>query len=99
MISSISSDLCFRTYSSIKEPHNDKTNKMTCAPSEDSDQPGHPPEEALGPCLPYGAHSEDSDQTGHPDSDQTGRMPRLICLRWAHTHFVGFVMSRLSYLG
>ena len=23
-------------------PH-DKTNKMTCAPSEDSDQPGHPP--------------------------------------------------------
>ena len=27
------------------------------------------------------------------DSDQTGRMPRLICLRWAHTHFVGFVMS------
>ena len=29
------------------------------------------------------------------DSDQTWRMPRLICLRWAHTHFVGFVMSRL----
>ena len=23
-------------------PH-DKTNKMICAPSEDSDQPGHPP--------------------------------------------------------
>ena len=23
-------------------PH-DKTNKMACAPSEDSDQPGHPP--------------------------------------------------------
>ena len=22
---------------------NDKTNKMTCAPSEDSDKPGHPP--------------------------------------------------------
>ena len=30
------------------------------------------------------------------DSDQTGRMPRLIwSLRWAHTHFVGFVMSRI----
>ena len=27
-------------------------------------------------------------------SDQTGRMPRLI--RWAHTHFVGFVMLRLK---
>ena len=25
------------------EPRHDKTNKMACAPSEDSDQPGHPP--------------------------------------------------------
>ena len=25
------------------EPHRDKTKKMACAPSEDSDQPGHPP--------------------------------------------------------
>ena len=25
------------------ELHRDKTNKMACAPSEDSDQPGHPP--------------------------------------------------------
>ena len=25
------------------EPPRDKTNKLTCAPSEDSDQPGHPP--------------------------------------------------------
>ena len=25
------------------EPPHDKTNKMTCAPSEDSDQPGHLP--------------------------------------------------------
>ena len=29
------------------------------------------------------------------DSVQTGRMPRLICLRWAHSHIVVFVMSRL----
>ena len=27
----------------IYEPAHDKTNKMTCVPSEDSDQPGHPP--------------------------------------------------------
>ena len=41
----------------IYEPPHDKTNKMACAPSEDSDQPGHPPslirafphEESLGP--------------------------------------------------
>ena len=25
------------------EPPHDKTNKMVCAPSEDTDQPGHPP--------------------------------------------------------
>ena len=25
------------------ETHRNKTNKMACAPSEDSDQPGHPP--------------------------------------------------------
>ena len=27
----------------INEPPHDKTNKMVCAPSKDSDQPGHPP--------------------------------------------------------
>ena len=27
----------------IIEPPHDKTNRTTCAPSEDSDQPGHPP--------------------------------------------------------
>ena len=26
-----------------EEPPHDKTNKMACAPSEDLDQPGHPP--------------------------------------------------------
>ena len=25
------------------EPPHDKTNKMICVPSQDSDQPGHPP--------------------------------------------------------
>ena len=44
------------------EPARDKTNKMTCVPSEDSDQPGHLPslirifavhiEETLCPKLP-----------------------------------------------
>ena len=61
------------------EPQHDKTNKMACAPSEDSDQPGHPPNlwesslsawRKLGPLATHWAHSE--------DSDQTGRMPRLI---------------------
>ena len=61
------------------EPPHDKTNKMTCASSEDSDQPGHlpslislrcPHEESLGDLATHWAHSK--------DSDQTGQMPRLI---------------------
>ena len=48
---------------SIYEPPHDKTNKMACAPNEDSDQLGHPPslislrcphEESLVPQLPIG---------------------------------------------
>ena len=31
-----------KIYIYIIEPPNDKTNKMACAPSEDSDQSGHP---------------------------------------------------------
>ena len=32
------------------------------------------------------------------DSDQTGRMPRLICVfSGRNGHFVGFVMRRLMY--
>ena len=58
-----------------------------CAPSEDSDQPGHPPNLISLRCqrrslASHWAHSEDSDQAD-------------LSLRWAHTHFVGFVMSRL----
>ena len=32
-----------QTVQNIIEPPRDKTNKMICAPSEDSDQLGHPP--------------------------------------------------------
>ena len=41
----------------------------------------------LGSLATHWAHSK--------DSDQTGRMPRLICHRWAHNHCVGFVTRRL----
>ena len=68
-----------------------------CAPKEDSDQPGHPPNlirvfavtqwVAKDPSFLH----EDSE-----DSDQTGRMPRLIWVFAGCTcHFVGFVMRRL----
>ena len=56
------------------EPRHDKTNKMVCALSEDSDQLGQslrcPHEESLGPKLP----NERTAKT----LDQTGPMPSLI---------------------
>ena len=69
-----------------------------CALSNVSDQPGHPPslislrcphEETLGPQLPTERKAK---------TDQTERMPRLISLHWAHTHFVGFYMRRLIFV-
>ena len=74
-----------RTY----EPQHYKTNKMTCAPSEDSDQPGHPPSQWVAE-DPMFLHVDSED------SDQTGRMSRLI---WVFAgrrgHFVGLVVRRL----
>ena len=66
------------------------------APSEDSDQPGHPPSlirvftvrVKKAWVLIYWVHSEVSDQTGH--------MPRMIRVFAGCTgHFVGFVMRQL----
>ena len=53
------------------EPQHYKTNKMTCASSEDSDQPGHPPPQWVAE-DPMFLHADSED------SDQTGRMSRLI---------------------
>ena len=54
-----------------------QSQQKACASSEDSDQPGHPPSESslsawreLRSLATYSAHIK--------DSDQTGRMPRLI---------------------
>ena len=76
------------------EPQNYKTNKMTCSPSEDSDQPGHPPSQWVAE-DPMFLHADSED------SDQTGRMSRLI---WVPSlirvfagrrgHFVGLVVRR-----
>ena len=48
-----------------------KTNKMTCAPCEDSDQPGHPPSQWVAE-DPMFLHADSKV------SDQTGRMSGLI---------------------
>ena len=61
------------------EPPHDKTNIMTCAPSEDSDQLVHPPSlirvfavRSVGANDPSFLHADSED------SDQIGRKPRLI---------------------
>ena len=74
------------------EPQHDKTNKMACVPSKDSDQPGHLPSlisllsawRNLRFLATYWAHSEDSDQTG-----------RIWGFDGHTGYFVGFVMLRL----
>ena len=53
------------------EPQHYKTNKMTCASTEDSDQLGHPPSQWIAE-DPVFLHADSKD------SDQTGRMSRLI---------------------
>ena len=63
----------------IFEPPPDKINILTCAPSEDSDQPGHPTS-LIGvfACAQWVAKDPSFLHAHSEDSDQTGRMPRLI---------------------
>ena len=71
-----------------------------CAPSEDSDQPGHPP----SLIRVFAVRMKKAWVLSYPMSaqrrlwsDWTDAQADLS-LRWAHTHFVGFVMSRLISL-
>ena len=88
----------------IYEPVHDKTNKMTSAPSEDSDQPGHPPRLISHCCL----HEEQTvKQT--VKTDQIGLMSRLmwtaktdqtgliLVFAGRTCHFIGFVVQQLNY--
>ena len=69
------------------EPPHDTTNKMTVCPvwSESSLFAWS----KLGSLTTHWAHSEDSDQTADAQAD--------LSLRWAHSHFVGFVMRQLKF--
>ena len=69
-----------------------------CAPSKDSDQPGHPPslirifavrsKKAWVLSYPLSAQRRLWSDWADPQAD--------LSLRWAHSHFVGFVMRRLK---
>ena len=70
-----------------------------CAPSEDSDQPGHLP----SLIRVFAVHMKKDWVLSYPLSTQWRLWSDWVdaqadlSLRWAHTHFVGFVMSRLKY--
>ena len=71
-----------------------------CAPSEDSDQPGHPP------CLirVFAVRMKKAWVLSYPLSAQRrlwsdwADAQADLSLRWAHTYFVDFVMSWLIFL-
>ena len=72
---------------------------MICAPSKDSDQPGYPSSvvRRSSLCAQWVVKDPVLLQADREDSDQTGRMPRLILVVAGRTnHFVDFVMGRLK---
>ena len=81
--------------SQVKPPL-DKTNKMACAPREDSDQPGHPP----SLIRVFAVRMKKDWVLSYPLSQQRKLLSDWVdaqadlSLRWAHSHFVGFVMRR-----
>ena len=81
----------------VYEPPHDKTNKMACAPSEDSDQPGHSP----SLITVFAVRMKKAWVLTYPMREQRRLRSDWVdaqvdlCLRWAHSHFVGFVMRRL----
>ena len=84
---------------STNEPPHDRTNNMACAPSEDSDQPGHPPSLIRVFAVRMKTHCVFSYTLSAQRriwSDWTDAQAGLN-LRWAHSHFVGFVMRRLKF--
>ena len=86
-------------HSSWYEPPHDKTNKMACAPSEDSDQPGHTP----SLLRVFAARLKKAWVLSYPLSAKRRLWSDWVDaqadlnLRWAHTHFVGFVMKWLIW--
>ena len=79
-------------------PANDKSYKMTCAPSEDSDHPGHPTslmrvfavrmKKAWVLSYPLSAQRRLLSESADSEAD--------LSLRWAHMPFFGFVKRWLK---
>ena len=89
-------NVCLSTL--FEPPHG--TNKMACAPSEDSDQPGHLP----SLIRVFAVRMKKGWALSYPLSSQRilwsdwANAQADLSLRWAHCHFVGFDMRRLISL-
>ena len=74
-----------------------------CTPSEDSDQPGHPPSQSL--IRVFAVRMKKAWVLSYPLSAQWrlwsdwADAKADVSLRWAHSHFVGFVISWLICYG
>ena len=81
------------------EPPHDKTSKMTVHPAKTQISLGiHPVWSESLLCAQWVAKDPWFLHADSEDSDQTGRMPRLIWVFSECTcHFVGFTMMRLIY--
>ena len=67
------------------------------APSEDSDQAIRPVWSESSLCTQWVAKDPMFLHADNEDSDQTGRVPRLIWVFAGRTHFVGLVVSQLIW--
>ena len=81
-------------------------NKVAYAPSQESDQPGHPPSLISDPpsliSVFVGAQQVAKDpsflHSDSEDSDQTGQMTRLIWVFAGHIgYFLGFFVQHLKF--
>ena len=76
----------------LNEPPHDKTNKMTVRPAK-TDQPGHPPSLIrVFVCAQWVSKDPSFLHTDSEDSDQTGRIPRLVWV-FAGRTVILFVLS------
>ena len=68
------------------------------APSEDSDQPGHPPSliSVFAVCL-MRSQGPKLSSCGQQRLSNWADVQADLSLHWSHTHFVGFVILRLIY--
>ena len=82
------------------EPPHDKTSNMACAPSKDLDQPRHPPSLIRA----FTVRKKKASVLSYPLSEQWrlwsdwADAQADLSLRWAHSHFVGFVVRQLISL-